>query len=139
MKMRYGFTLLEVLIVVFLIGILATVVVSNFGPANVNAENQVAQTQLRIIYAAANSFRVENNRFPTTLAELVKDPTNPNIGGSIQDPNAAGNWNYTLTGSANTLNIAATGRSGVVAPPAANPALDWWIKVAADGTVTSNF
>ena len=119
-----AFTLLEVLMVIFIIGVLATWAISNYAPANLTAENQIAQTQLRVIYSAANSFKVEQNRYPANIVELISL-------GHIQDPNAAGNWNYTLSGGGNTVTVTAAGKSSAITRNNA------WTIQETDGTITS--
>lgn len=101
----HGFTLMEVLLVIFVIGVLATWAIGNYAPANLQAEDQAAQAQLQIIRAAANSYKIENNVYPANLPQL--------IGTHIQDPNTAGNWFYALGSSGTTsLTVTATGVRG---------------------------
>lgn len=125
--LKQAFTLLEVLIVIFVISVLAAWAITNYAPANLRVEDQSAQTQLRVIYAAASSFRVEKNKYPTSLSELI-------TAGQIQDPNVAGNWEYNISGSGTAITITAKGRSR--APRAAGRL---WKIEATNGVMKANF
>ena len=60
---RYGFTLIELLIVVAIIGILAAIAVPNFLNAQVRAKVSRAQSDLRSISMALESYRLDNGRY----------------------------------------------------------------------------
>ena len=75
---RAGFTLLEMLVVLVIIGLIASLV----GPrlfSRVDASKvQVAQTQTRMLRGAVETFRLDMGRLPTSeesLGALVKAPS----------------------------------------------------------------
>jgi general secretion pathway protein G len=77
-----GFTLLEVLVVVAILGVLTTIV----GPSlfkNVDKSRQVtARTQLEIFKVALSNYNLDTGGYPTTLQgldALVKKPMTPPI------------------------------------------------------------
>lgn len=63
--MRKGFTLIELLIVVAIIAILAAIAVPNFLEAQTRAKVSRVKNDLRAISTAAESYRVDNNAYPT--------------------------------------------------------------------------
>ena len=72
-----GFTLLEIMVVVVIIGLLAAIVVPNFiGSIDTAAINRAKQ-DIRGIETALNLYRLDNFRYPTTdqgLEALVSNP-----------------------------------------------------------------
>ena len=66
MKRKYGFTLLEVLVVVMIISILATIVVVNVAGGTDEAKVAKAQADIRSISAALEMYKLDNDLYPTT-------------------------------------------------------------------------
>ena len=62
--MKQGFTLIELLIVVAIIGILAAIAVPNFLNAQVRAKVAKAESELRTLNTALESYRLDNNIYP---------------------------------------------------------------------------
>lgn len=71
---RRGFTLVEVMVVVIVIGVLAALVVPTFLNRSEKARRAVAKQQLASIENAINLFQQDYSRFPETLDELVTRP-----------------------------------------------------------------
>lgn len=69
-----GFTLLELLIVILIIGLLAGLV----GPRLVGkvggAKQKTAKAQIEMLATASDTFRLDMSRFPVTLEELLVNP-----------------------------------------------------------------
>lgn len=71
-----GFTLIEVLVVVVILGILAAVIVPNLMEQPGQARITKAQADIRAIESALNMYRLENHSYPTSdqgLEALVSD------------------------------------------------------------------
>ena len=68
-----GFTLIELMVVIAIIGILATIVVPNLLGAADEANVKAAQAQIQSFRTAITQFRLSNNRFPNNLEELINN------------------------------------------------------------------
>ncbi len=86
-----GFTLIELLVVVAIIGILSTIVASNYLEAIDRADRAACQQNLRTIHTALNSYRLDFNRFPPAdgIADTVPHPDQTEWGCG---PSANGYW-----------------------------------------------
>ena len=72
-----GFTLIEVMVVIVIIGLLATVVMINVLPSQDRAMKEKARADVAVLEQAVESYRLENLGFPTGeqgLAALVSPP-----------------------------------------------------------------
>ncbi|MDX9998100.1 MAG: type II secretion system major pseudopilin GspG [Phenylobacterium sp.] len=72
-----GFTLVEVMVVVVIIGLLATVVMINVLPSQDRAMREKARADVAVLEQAIETYRLENLSFPTSaqgLAALTAPP-----------------------------------------------------------------
>ena len=77
-----GFTLLEIMVVVVILGILAALVAPNVIRRIDDANVTKAKQDIRAFETALNLFRMDNFRYPTTeqgLQALVTRPNDPNV------------------------------------------------------------
>lgn len=77
-----GFTLVEIMVVVVIIGLLATVVVLNVLPSQDRARIEKARADIGRIEQAVEMFRLDMGRYPTTdegLEVLVTAPADPRL------------------------------------------------------------
>ena len=101
MKTRFrsqaGFTLIEVMVVVAILGILATIVMTNVIGKDDQARVTTAQTSLKAVANALDMYKLDNHKYPTTdegLQALVEKPASAKSwpdggylsGGMPQDP-----------------------------------------------------
>lgn len=78
---RAGFTLVEVLLVVAILGILAAVVVVNFGGKGEAARIKATRASIAAIATAIDTYEVETGRYPPSLQSLVSNDGSPNWNG----------------------------------------------------------
>ncbi len=73
-----GFTLLELLVVILIIGLLTAVVAPRFVGQISKSESTAARAQIEALDKALQSYRIDTGRFPSTsqgLAALVTQPS----------------------------------------------------------------
>ena len=63
----YGFTLVEIMIVVAIIGLLAAIAVPNFVQARTAARRNTCVNNLRLITAAKDQYAIESNQADTVV------------------------------------------------------------------------
>jgi general secretion pathway protein G len=88
----HGFTLIEIMVVVVIIGLLAAVIVPTVISKVDEARVSKAKQDIQALEAALLEFRLDNSKYPTTeqgLGALTTQPTDPSIrhwrpGGYIQ-------------------------------------------------------
>ncbi len=72
-----GFTLLELMVVVVIIGLLATIVMINVLPSQDRAMQEKARADISVLEQAIETYRLDNFSFPTSeqgLAALTSPP-----------------------------------------------------------------
>ncbi len=81
-KKHLGFTLIEVLVVIVILGILAAIIVPRIMDRPDQARVVAAKNDIRAIISALNLYRLDNGTYPSTdqgLAALVQKPDTGNI------------------------------------------------------------
>jgi general secretion pathway protein G len=79
-RRRAGFTLIEVMVVVVILGILAAIVVPRIMDRPGEARATKARSDIRALESALNLYRLDNFRYPTSqqgLQALVERPASP--------------------------------------------------------------
>jgi general secretion pathway protein G len=77
-----GFTLIEIMVVVIIIGLLAAVIVPTIVSKVDDAKVAKAKEDIRTLEAALTMFYLDNSKYPTNeqgLNALVQQPTDPTI------------------------------------------------------------
>ena len=86
-KKQKGFTLIEIMVVVVILGILATLVVPKIMGRPDEARSVAARQDIASILQALNLYRLDNSRYPTTeqgLQALVTAPTLEPVPGNFK-------------------------------------------------------
>ncbi len=76
-RKQHGFTLIEILVVIVILGVLAMLVVPNVMSRPEQAKRAAAQADIKAISSALEIFRLDNGFYPTTeqgLQALIKQP-----------------------------------------------------------------
>ncbi len=77
-RRQRGFTLLEIMVVIFIIGLLVAIVAPNVLSNQDDAMQQKARADIATLEQALDMYRLDNYRYPTTeqgLAALTSPPT----------------------------------------------------------------
>jgi general secretion pathway protein G len=77
-----GFTLIEILVVIVILGVLAALIVPNVISRPDEARATVARSDIAAIMSALKLYRLDNQRYPTNeqgLAALVAKPEQPPV------------------------------------------------------------
>lgn len=75
---KYGFTMIELMAVLIILGLLFAVVVRNFVGQTDRARVTTTKANLKLLHMAVNQFKMDTSRFPTEeegLMALVEQPT----------------------------------------------------------------
>jgi general secretion pathway protein G len=79
---RYGFTMVELMAVLIIIGLLATLVVTKVASKIDQARITTTKANLKILHSAVNQFKMDTGRFPTEdegLNALIDQPTDVQV------------------------------------------------------------
>lgn len=82
MNNNKGFTFVEIMVVVIILGVLAAMVLPKFMGRTEEARVNAADSQLGVFATALDAYELDNGKFPTTeqgLDALVKEPTTPPV------------------------------------------------------------
>jgi len=88
-RKQNGFTLVELMIVIVIIGILAGVVLMNVGPQTDKARRARAVADIKEMDSALEIYHADSGVYPSTqqgLQALVTQPTNPPVPRNWQGP-----------------------------------------------------
>lgn len=70
---KKGFTLIEILVVVVILGILASIVVVKVGGQTDKAKINATNTMIQSIKLAIGQYEMDNQKYPQSLSDLVKE------------------------------------------------------------------
>jgi len=86
-----GFSFIELLVVLAIMGILLGISSVSFRGANKNARDTKRQADLQIIKGAVESYRLENGEFPDTINDLI---IGNYLSSGYEDPKGGEGFNY---------------------------------------------
>jgi general secretion pathway protein G len=121
MDKRKGFTLLELLVVIVIIGLLAGYVAPRYFSQVGKSEIQVAKAQIESLEKALDQFRLDTRRYPTAeegLDVLVSRPANvqgwsgPYLKKAVPNDPWGRPYVYRVPGEKHEFEIASYGRDG---------------------------
>lgn len=75
-KIRMGFTLIEILIVVAIIGLIASLIMPNIFKKFEESKVKIAQAQVETLSSAIRSYMLDEDKCPPTLEDLIQKPAN---------------------------------------------------------------
>jgi general secretion pathway protein G len=120
-KRNKGFTLLELLVVIVIIGLLAGYVAPRYFSQVGKSEIQVAKAQIESLEKALDQFRLDTKRYPTAeegLDVLVAKPSNlpswagPYLKKAVPNDPWGRPYQYRVPGEKNEFEIVSFGRDG---------------------------
>lgn len=68
-----GFTLVELLVVISIIGILSVIIFANFSDARIDAKNKAFRTAMKETQLALQVYKAQNDQYPANLNALVPE------------------------------------------------------------------
>jgi len=71
-KKRKGFTLMEILLVVIIIGLLASLIMPNLMGRFERSKEEIAKAQVELLSSAVQAFMLDLGRCPNGLEELIQ-------------------------------------------------------------------
>ena len=121
-----GFTLIELMVVIVILGLLAGIILPRFMGESDKAKQQTARTQMAVLETALKMYKLDNGVYPTTeqgLKALVELPTAGNLPknwrkggylekGSVPKDPWKNEFIYVSPGSHGDFDLTSLGRDG---------------------------
>jgi general secretion pathway protein G len=129
-----GFSLLELMVVIVILGILATIVVINVLPAQDQASLTKAQTDISRLSTALELYRAETRRYPSTedgIEVLTEAPeggvrSEPFITGALPDDPWGNPYQYLYPGERGVYDLYSLGADGRLGGEGLNADIGNW-------------
>jgi prepilin-type N-terminal cleavage/methylation domain-containing protein len=139
-RKQSGFTIVELLIVIVVIGILAALVVTTFSGIQRKARNTERETDIKAIHGQLEAYFSQNNSYPA-LAEINdstwrNDGTTPQMksldGEALKDPKGSAET-LSASSSATSYGYAPTNETGGACTTAANDCTKYTLQADLEG------
>lgn len=103
-----GFTLIELIVVLIVMGILVILGLSQYGPARERTMGKEARANLKLIYAAEKIYRLEMGFFYPYSATGATEGDTDDINQFLKLSLTEKNWDYEIVGGAEGINYTAS-------------------------------
>jgi prepilin-type N-terminal cleavage/methylation domain-containing protein len=94
---REGFTLIELMIVIAIIGILAAIAIPQFSAYRTRSYNSAAQSDLRNLATAQEAYFVDENTYGNVIDDLASGTYGYQQSGRVIVSTSGDNQSYTIT------------------------------------------
>lgn len=125
-----GFTLVEILIVVVILGILAAIVIPQFSGASEEANNAALMSNLQAIRSQIELYKIQHNDNLPTLTLTTALTTETEVDGSAGDSSGNELGPYMRVLPVNPYNDLATVLEAATTPGAADNTTGWFFNTA---------
>jgi prepilin-type N-terminal cleavage/methylation domain-containing protein len=93
-----GFTLVELMVVVLIIGILVAIAIPVFNAAKTNAETKSCRGTMRTVEGQARAYEAETGSLPTAIGDLTGG-TSPYLKSTPKCPTTGATYSYATLGT----------------------------------------
>jgi general secretion pathway protein G len=115
---RAAFTLVEVLLVIALIGFIATLAIRNIAKSSAKGKTGIAKAMISNLKNSCQEFEIDTGKFPSGLNDLITNPGATGWDGPYLDKLPKDPWNndYTYALSGESFEIRSGGAPGANKP-----------------------
>jgi general secretion pathway protein G len=130
LKQQQGFTLIEIMVVILILGLLATLVVQSLRGATDKAKRTKAMADIAELKTALDRYYIDNGSYPSTEQGLQALVSPPGQGGADPDgyirrvPNDPWNNPYVYSSDGNTYALKSLGADGAEGGSGKNADID---------------